>query len=690
MVKGFKYLLSLSLMVIILGAITFQAQAKEKVKMARGDWDTGWFQAEIYKQLVQQLGYDVEGPTTERSIHFYQDYLPSGRYDFWVNGWFPSAEVQFNKSNRSQLKIIGEQVKGEAIQGYMIDKKTAEKFNIQTLADLKDPTIAKLFDHNGDGKADLLGCTTTAACGKLINHHIKVYGLENTVHHVSEDYYLLIMDMIRHYKNGQSVLFFGWTPHWIVGILKPGIDMVWLPVPYTSIPETIDIKDINTTIPELEGCLKRPCNLGFPIDSIHAVANLEFLNTHLDIKKLLEMVKIPVEDISAQNAKLFIGEDRTEDIERHALHWIQRNHKTVQHWLKLAREANPLRYRQFDDEALKSQQKKRLKVITRVLEPFVFFKEGQYRGFSIELWKMLANELKVEFDFINEVSMAKLVDELKTGRADIGLSYIDINLEREQELDFSYPIADTGLQIMLSTSNSFHIKDLIGVLLTIILAPGLLFAFAIFFVFIVLSSHLIWLLEREHNPQFPRKYLAGVSEGLWWSIVTITTVGYGDRTPRRRIGKLFGIFWMLIGIFIFAYFTANITSSMAVNQIENEIHSIEDLVYKHVVTVSNSRAAEYLKSQGIQFDSVQVIEEAYQLLEQGKVDVVVYSSPILQYHAANEGLGKVKLINEVFHKSKLGFLLQENSAYKQQIDLALLRARENGTYQKIFNRWFVH
>ena len=45
-----------------------------------------------------------------------------------------------------------------ALQGYLIDKKTRDKYGIKSIEQLKDPKLAKLFDIDGDGKADLTGC----------------------------------------------------------------------------------------------------------------------------------------------------------------------------------------------------------------------------------------------------------------------------------------------------------------------------------------------------------------------------------------------------------------------------------------------------------------------------------------------------------------------------------------------------
>ena len=57
-----------------------------------------------------------------------------------------------------------------------------------------------------------------------------------------------------------------------------------------------------------------------------------------------------------------------------------------------------------------------------------------------------------------------------------------------------------------------------------------------------------------------REY-ANVWVGMWWSIQTVTTVGYGDVTPKDVAGRLVGAFVMLEGIAFLAIVTAAITST---------------------------------------------------------------------------------------------------------------------------------
>jgi voltage-gated potassium channel len=57
------------------------------------------------------------------------------------------------------------------------------------------------------------------------------------------------------------------------------------------------------------------------------------------------------------------------------------------------------------------------------------------------------------------------------------------------------------------------------------------------------------------------KEYASVWVGMWWALQTVTTVGYGDVTPKLRSGRIVGVFVMLEGIAFLAIITAAITST---------------------------------------------------------------------------------------------------------------------------------
>jgi len=304
------------------------------IKMARATWDTGWFQSEVYMQLLEKLGYEVKGPVTLDNPPFYQS-VGQGDVDLWVNGWFP-LHNSYKKAFEPGATEIGYVAKGGALQGYLVDKKTAEKYHITSLEDFKKPEIAKLFDQDGNGKADLVACPPGWGCKKVIAHQLDAYHLRDHIDPIKASYAASMANALGRYKEGKPIFFYTWTPNWTVGVLKPGKDVVWIEVDHPDLPADQKALEDKTTVAGVTGCVEDPCKMGWPANDIRPVANKAFLKKNPAAAKLLEVVRIPIQDIFAQNAKMNAGEDSKSDIKHQAEAWIAAHQSEVDKWLNEA------------------------------------------------------------------------------------------------------------------------------------------------------------------------------------------------------------------------------------------------------------------------------------------------------------------------------------------------------------------
>ncbi len=308
------------------------------VNIGRATWDTGWFQAAIFASLLEELGYTVEDPQTLDNPAFYLG-TAQGNLDFWPNGWFPLHNTFLENENvQGKVELVGYEARSGALQGYLIDKKTADELGITSLEDFKNPDIAAAFDSNGNGTADLIGCNAGWGCELVIEHHLDAYELRDSIEHIQGEYSTLMADTLARFQRGEPILFYTWTPNWTIAQLAPGSDVVWIGVPFESLPEDQGGTDVDTVAEGVEGCVADPCMMGFPPNDIRVVANSEFLNNNPAARTLFEQVEIPLADIAEQNTKMIVdGEDTEADIQRHAQEWIETNRDTVDQWLEAAR-----------------------------------------------------------------------------------------------------------------------------------------------------------------------------------------------------------------------------------------------------------------------------------------------------------------------------------------------------------------
>ena len=284
------------------------------------------FQTLLVMKGLQRLGYDVQ-PIKEVEYPTAHVAIANGDATFMADHWNPMhADFYKNAGGDAKLYRQGLYVANNA-QGYLIDKKTADAHKITSIEQLKNPEIAKLFDANGDGKADLTGCNPGWGCEAMIEHHLGAYGLRATVTHQQGTYSALIADTITRFRGGKPVLYYTWTPYWVSNELKPGQDVVWLEVPFSALPG--EQKGMDTKLPNGK-------NYGFVVNSQQIVANKAWAGKNPAAAKLFEVMQLPVGDVNAQNHLMSRGQNKSADIERHVNGWIKAHQKTFDGWIDQA------------------------------------------------------------------------------------------------------------------------------------------------------------------------------------------------------------------------------------------------------------------------------------------------------------------------------------------------------------------
>ena len=248
-------------------------------------------------RALEKLGYTVKAP---QEIEYATGHLAlaNGDATFLATHWDP-LHADFYKNAGGDAKMWRNSTYvTNSLQGYLIDKKTADQYKITNIGQLADPKIAKLFDANNDGKADLTGCNPGWGCELAIEHHLKNYQLGGSISHKQGSYAALIADTIARFKQGQPILYYTWMPYWVSAVLRPGTDVVWLEVPDTPAAAGEDTR------------LPNGKNYGFKVNQQHIVANKDFAEQNPAAARLFEVMQLPVADINAQNLRMSRGENK--------------------------------------------------------------------------------------------------------------------------------------------------------------------------------------------------------------------------------------------------------------------------------------------------------------------------------------------------------------------------------------------
>jgi polar amino acid transport system substrate-binding protein len=327
-----------------------------------------------------------------------------------------------------------------------------------------------------------------------------------------------------------------------------------------------------------------------------------------------------------------------------------------------------------------------LRVITRLVPPFVMREEDKYRGFSVELWQAIAKEINQTFRFVEVPTIKEILAGMKAGDGDVAIAAISVTAQREQDFDFSQPMFDSGLQILVrnESETGFGLSQ-IWKLLTTGAMPFLLSLLA---ALIIIPAHIAWFTERKHPHElFSHSYVPGIFQAMWWS--TGAAVGQQPDNLGSRWGKVVSSLVVIISLLFVSYFQATFTTVLTVQSLKGDINGPEDLLGRKVGTTTGSTAAIFLKNIEIPPVEFQNISQAFVALDTKQVDAVLFDAPVLLYYAATKGRNRVRVVGSMLRKENYGILFPRGSDLRKPVNEALLTLRENGTYDALYAKWFA-
>jgi len=312
---------------------------------------------------------------------------------------------------------------------------------------------------------------------------------------------------------------------------------------------------------------------------------------------------------------------------------------------------------------------KTLLVGTKIAPPFSMkTADGQWQGISITLWEKIADELGIDYQW-QEVDLKGLLDGVADKSLDVGIAAITITSKREQLFDFSHSYYSTGLSIAVPKgSNNGWLNVLRG-----IFSRQMLVIVLILVSILLLTGSMVWLLERKNNPDHFRSHpLSGIADGFWWAAVTMTTVGYGDKTPKSSGGRIIALFWMFSSLLLLSAIIAGIASTLTLSRVKPLISGPEDLARAKIASIENSTSDHYLRSRRLQGHYYSSVLEGLTGIRKKDVNAMVYDAPLLQYLVNRHFDGEIEVLGNLFELQDYGIAFPENSKLREPVNRILL------------------
>jgi polar amino acid transport system substrate-binding protein len=145
---------------------------------------------------------------------------------------------------------------------------------------------------------------------------------------------------------------------------------------------------------------------------------------------------------------------------------------------------------------------------------------------------------------------------------------------------------------------------------------------------------------------------------------------------------------MFGGVVFVAFYTAQLTSTLTVQKIRSAIQGPADLPGQRVGTIANSVAVNYLQAHHAQVQEFVTPDQMYKALLEGRVNAVVFGAPVLLYYASHQGSGLVMVVGAQFNTLPVAMFFPAGSPLRKRVNTALTALRENGTYQRLYDKWF--
>ena len=314
--------------------------------------------------------------------------------------------------------------------------------------------------------------------------------------------------------------------------------------------------------------------------------------------------------------------------------------------------------------------------------PFVTEENGKFSGLSVSSWELVNRELESDYEFRSYPSLTSLLQAVENEEVDFSINPITVTDNRMKRISFSQPyfISYTGIAQRQESSIWTYLSNIMSwnFISAILILLGVIFVFGL----------LVWVFERKHNKEEFGEGARGIFQGFWWSAVTMTTVGYGDKSPRTFGGRVVGFIWMFMAIIMISSLTAGIASSLTVHNINEEINSVQDLSRFDVTTVTGSSSEEFLDQYNVQSDKVFDEQEGIQALLDQETTLFVYDQPILQYEIARmEAEDELEVIQRSLKKDYYSYSFPKDSPLLKTINPILVATLKTMEWQQLIREY---
>lgn len=325
-----------------------------------------------------------------------------------------------------------------------------------------------------------------------------------------------------------------------------------------------------------------------------------------------------------------------------------------------------------------------LRVGIHIQPPYVFQdNDGKWKGIAVDLWEQIAQKLHIPYRFV-EMPYEDLIPEVAAGNLDVAIGELVPHPSAEKTVDFTHPYLSNYITAAIPMPRGKH--DWVRTLRNLF-SESLLRVFLIVLAAMLIAAVIIWIVERRDNQVHFGGGLKGFGSAIWFAAVTMTTVGYGDKTPSTLSGRLITFLWMMAGVVLLATFTATVASSVAITRVQSVITHPSDLYRIRVGALNGSASAQLLKEMRVHMVPYEDVVTGMRHVQKGDIGAFVGDRITLDYLIDQEFSDTLTRAPLRLEDIYIAFATPQGSPLREQINRELLQILNSREWRAHMTRY---
>lgn len=317
--------------------------------------------------------------------------------------------------------------------------------------------------------------------------------------------------------------------------------------------------------------------------------------------------------------------------------------------------------------------------------PYVVKEDGgAWNGLAVDLWRLITSRRSLNYNFI-EVDQSTAVQALQNGEIDVLLGQMSVSAEHERVIDYTHAFLVEPLAAALDEHTLFpHWIEFLQTLpnhgvFSVLIAGA---------IGLVIFAVLMWIAERRtENSHFKGRPIHALGSALWFSAVTMTAVGYGDKTPITPLGRFFAFIWMFLGILMVSGFIATVASTVAASRTAMAVFQLGDIARFQNGVLQGSSAGIQLRNAGIPAKTFINVDDALAAVKDESIHAFVADFVTIRYELNQSRWQRLRAA--VLHdtSTRMAIPVREGLPELGTINIGLLDTLDDPAWQGVLRRW---